>query len=409
MNRRVAFQGASTARPEGAATPAAPAAPPSPLVAQAPVPASVAMVPASRPMEVSTQRTRHAVMSATHTRLPFNTATPRPAASVALTLGPPSPLATPVLRPVRDATEGSERFAKRRRLPAPSVKKKPLPVASAAKPYGACTFCAVSGAPLASAVLPDEVPEPNTVPTTPLVRLIARIRFTPLSPTKRASPEAESARDSGAFAAASHAGPLSPAKATTPVPSSVHAVPGALVRHSGYATGEGLGVMVADGVGLGEALTVGDAVRVGTPVASAATKKGAPKPWPGDIPCVALQAVALQPVVYHEEPCPRARARKGSAPKLAAGGVASLYMVSVCDVEGEVSTSAYAEEAVGAPAWGMSNAQADTSMEMKATVVVTAPSVAHVAMGAPPVGIFSVASAAHNAAEMVAVEEAFPA
>jgi hypothetical protein len=238
---------------------------------------------------------------------------------------------------------------------------------------------------------------------------MARMRFVPLSPTKRASPEAESARDSGVFAAASHAGPPSPEKKTTPVPSSVHAVPGALAAHSGYATGEGLGVMVADCVGLGEALTVGDDVRVGTPVASAATKKGAPKPWPGVIPCVALHAAALQPVVYHVVPPPSARARKGSAPKLVPGGVTSLYTVSVCDVEGEVSTSAKAEEALGAPACGTTNAQADTSMVTKATVAVTVPSAAHVAMGAPPVGAFSVASAAHSAAEIVAVEEAFPA
>ena len=213
MNRRVGFpKGASTARPEGEATPAARAAPPSPLVAHAPVPASVAMVPASRPLEVTTQRTRQAMLSATHTRLSFTTATPRPAASVAFTLGPPSPLARfPVLMAVRDATQGAERLAKRKRLPAPSVKKRPLPGASGARPYGACTFCAVRGAPLVSAVLPAVEPEPNTVLTTPLDRLMARIRFTPLSPTNRVSPEAESARDSGFFAAASHAGPPSPA------------------------------------------------------------------------------------------------------------------------------------------------------------------------------------------------------
>ena len=167
--------------------------------------------------------------------------------------------------------------------------------------------------------------------------------------------------------------------------------------------------MVADCVGLGEALTVGEDVSVGTPVASAATKKGAPKAWPGAIPCMALHALALQPVVYHVVPPPSARARKGISPKLAPGGASSLYTVSVCDVEGEVSTSAYAEEALGAPACGMSNAQADTSMVIKATVVVTAPSAAHVAMGAPPVGVLSVASAPHSAAEIVAVEEAFPA
>ncbi len=95
---------------------------------------------------MSTQRTRQAMLSATHTRVvlgvpvplklkPRTTATPRASASVAFTLGPPSPLAMlPVLSAVREATEGAERFAKRRRLPAPSVKKRPLPVASVARP-----------------------------------------------------------------------------------------------------------------------------------------------------------------------------------------------------------------------------------------------------------------------------------
>ena len=220
----------SAARPMGDSSRAAAAAPPSPPVVHAPVPASVAMVPACSPCDRSMQRTRHAPKSATHTNVVFTSATPRPAASVAATLGPPSPPYTPALTFVRDATLPALTFTKRRRFPlAPSVKKR-FSSASTASPYAACTFCAVRGGP-PSALEPVERPEPRTVLTTPLARFTARMRLVPLSP--KYSARVPAARDRGVFASAAHATPPSPAKATVPVPSSVHAVPGAAALHSG--------------------------------------------------------------------------------------------------------------------------------------------------------------------------------